>query len=330
MMRIYDYLYELSDEQINQLYGATDQNYSQSQWVCRAIFQSLNEVSRLIIMRLIFLLPSPVSSSLSSPSPLPSSSIKLEELALWFHQHLTTKPINMIHELIQSRILSISSNNEITMNPGFQESLKYNLTGIYEPWAIPDTATAAATAAVDRSDDKLKLKLHNIKSVPTEHELHHECIQKWNNILQFMITCDYSLGISGTVINYLLEAQLMQKVTSQSSLSQNHPNELLIKLNVPTQPAVSADPKKLCITSKGYEYLLLDIQTQVSPSSRVLYSLIFLTCPVLCRFGTLRTNVSRSLEVIKSKSFPFSLCCHFVVLATLILSHSSLQSNSSS
>ena len=251
-------------------------------------------------MRLLFLSPPP-SSSLS---PLPSVSIKLDELALWFHSHLATTPKNLIQELTQARILLLGSNNEITLHSGFQESLKYNLTGIHEPWSTTSDTAAATVAASMGSDGKIKLKLHNVRGGPTEHELHHECIQKWNNILQFMITCDYSLKISDTVINYLLEAQLMQKVVPMStSFNQNHSNELVIRISAPSASVEGSGenhhPKKLCITSKGYEYLLLDIQTQVLSST---------FCPHLhlifdiCRSGTSLMNASRSQGVIRLKS----------------------------
>jgi hypothetical protein len=228
-IRIYDYLHELSDDQINQLYGTfSSDDYSQSQWVCRAVYQSLHPLSRNFIMRLLFL----------------NSPIHIADLLVWYHPppHDRTQFHLTIDELLKARILlPAPSSDHYLINKGFRESMKYNLSGIHEPWA----------------EVKHDLTLLIAKNAPTKMQLQEECIQKWNNILQFMITTDPRLHISDTVINYLLEAGLMQHIP----LHQPQLSELHIRINTSggAQPST-----RLCITSKGYEYLLLDIQTQVS------------------------------------------------------------------
>ena len=258
--QIFDYLEELSDDQINELYGCniiqnnslSSCSFSQSQWVCRAVFQSLNEINKYIIMRLLFL----------------NSSIYHSELLIWYNGNNEEDFNLIINELLKSRILTLvrnhqvdclensqnsKENREYIMNKGFKESMKYNISGIYEPWT-------------EIKDD---LVLIVGKNVPTESQLREECIKKWNYILQFMITSDSSLNISQTVINYLLGAGLMQHIPIESDHDPNHlsssfssssSSSLNIRINngIIQQPAT-----RLCITSKGYEYLLLDIQTQV-------------------------------------------------------------------
>jgi hypothetical protein len=267
MLRIYDYLHELSDDQINQLYGTFSfDDYSQSQWVCRAVYQSLHPLSRNFIMRLLFL----------------NSPIHLNDLLVWYHPppHDRTQFYLTLQELLKARILlpipsssppvivdtslsSSLSSDQFLFNKGFRESMKYNLSGIHEPWA-------------ERKSDLTLLIV--TKNAPTKIQLHEECIQKWNNILQFMITTDPHLHISDTVINYLLEAGLMQHISLRPPSQLN--DSLHIRIN--TSGTTNQPSTRLSITSKGYEYLLLDIQTQVPhhPSSSSSWSDLWL------RYGT--------------------------------------------
>eukprot|EP00602_Paraphysomonas_sp_CaronLab_P000242 CAMPEP_0185032126 /NCGR_PEP_ID=MMETSP1103-20130426/20001_1 /TAXON_ID=36769 /ORGANISM="Paraphysomonas bandaiensis, Strain Caron Lab Isolate" /LENGTH=358 /DNA_ID=CAMNT_0027567903 /DNA_START=342 /DNA_END=1419 /DNA_ORIENTATION=+ len=93
------------------------------------------------------------------------------------------------------------------------------------------------------SDD---VKGENVEALDAA-SLDDMCIRKWNDILEYLVTSNPALNISSTVENFLIQAGLMQVASDEVVLSGPRKGR----------------PKTVCITSKGYEYMLMDIQSQV-------------------------------------------------------------------
>jgi hypothetical protein len=54
-MGLFEYIKELPEDIMIQLYGNGQSSLSCAQWTCRAIFQSLSPLCRNLVMRLIFI-----------------------------------------------------------------------------------------------------------------------------------------------------------------------------------------------------------------------------------------------------------------------------------
>jgi transcription initiation factor TFIIH subunit 4 len=110
---------------------------------------------------------------------------------------------------------------------------------------------------VDCKPDPALLQQVEVEKAPTPEELQSYSYSRWNTVLEFLVTADNNLPVAPRVITYLLNAGLMQRMDSARArdVAEGPPQK--------RQKATGGKSGKLSITSSGYEYMLLDIQTQV-------------------------------------------------------------------
>jgi hypothetical protein len=193
-------------------------NSLQSQWVCRAIFQSLRPLSRNYVLRMLFI-----------TSPLSCSDVQK-----WYQDSSSEAHDNSLHELVAKRIvLYVGTNRDhLIMNRGFREALQFGLSATYEPWT--------------KLND---LKIIIDRNYPAKAVLFEECIHKWNVVLEYLVTANPTLPVPPCMLTYLICSGLVKEVD-------NFETEGVTE-------KIQHHRSKYAITSKGYEYMLLDIQSQV-------------------------------------------------------------------
>ena len=212
-MGLFDYIKDLPEQIIMQLYGNYQDPSSNSQWACKAMFQSLTPLSRNVVMRLIFV-----------------DEFSLPDLSGWVHLKDKHSLDASIEELLRLHIIVKSRSGPFAymIDNGFRKSLQDSLCSSSGPWSdIP---------CDEQTDDK-----------PSIMELENICISKWNATLEYLVTSRSDISITPAMKVFLLRAGLMQQL-------ENDTPSITMKEN---------SKSELCITSKGYEYMLLDIQEQV-------------------------------------------------------------------
>ncbi|CAE7483556.1 GTF2H4, partial [Symbiodinium microadriaticum] len=85
----------------------------------------------------------------------------------------------------------------------------------------------------------------DVNSRPNVIDLENRCITKWNTTLEYLVTSSGDINITQSMKLFLLQAGLMQQLDTESLAS------------------AGGNKVGLRITSKGYEYMLLDTRQQV-------------------------------------------------------------------
>jgi transcription initiation factor TFIIH subunit 4 len=145
---------------LDALYGAGSQSVKEQALNCKAIYQSLSELSKNYIMRLLF---------------LGDKEFALKDLAAWVYSTETDAHLAAIQQLTRHRILVRADTKPsekkkrgaayiYRMNPFFTISFKYSLTSPFNPMQL-----------VPHSHQ------HNLESIE------HKCAERWNNLLNLLI-----------------------------------------------------------------------------------------------------------------------------------------------
>eukprot|EP00603_Paraphysomonas_imperforata_P000804 CAMPEP_0114441746 /NCGR_PEP_ID=MMETSP0103-20121206/16547_1 /TAXON_ID=37642 ORGANISM="Paraphysomonas imperforata, Strain PA2" /NCGR_SAMPLE_ID=MMETSP0103 /ASSEMBLY_ACC=CAM_ASM_000201 /LENGTH=521 /DNA_ID=CAMNT_0001612897 /DNA_START=50 /DNA_END=1615 /DNA_ORIENTATION=- len=249
---VFDFIRKQSPLFVNKLYGDQEGegDVSQATWVCRGVLQSLCPLAKCFVMRLLFI-DAPISSV---------------DIFQWCEPDKKQEHDSAISELRQLRIFvdveaperSQAQRGELwfVLNKPFRESIKRSLVASTQPWEAPRTAVKTEDNQLDAptpmiQDDLNEGVARKEEAAPSESELESYSCSRWNTVLQFLVTADLSLQVSPRVISYLLAAGLMQNLDEDG---QGPPQKRLKS---------GRSRGKLSITASGYEYMLLDIQSQV-------------------------------------------------------------------
>ena len=253
---VFDFIQSQSSLFVNKLYGNVNDKSetAQAAWVCRGVLQSLCPLAKCYVMRLVFI-ETPISSI---------------DIWRWCEPGHKSEHDSALKELIQLRVfVEVDKPDEVdaqedeqwfVLNQYFRESIKYGMLSLSSPWQEDVTTVTTVKSMVKtekENEENLPMEtdegVHNCEKAdgPAVEELEMVSYSRWNTILEFLVTADESLKISSSVVSYLLAAGLMQTRGDMPPLKRSkglHSN----KIN-----------RNLSITSKGYEYMLLDIQSQV-------------------------------------------------------------------
>jgi transcription initiation factor TFIIH subunit 4 len=236
-MGLFEYIKELPEDIMIQLYGNGQSSLSCAQWTCRAIFQSLSPLCRNLVMRLIFI-----------------SDFSLADIVGWVHDKDAAILDELVEELLSLHVIVKYEGNKYSVADGFKNGIIESLCGYVEPWSD-------VLYKVDPNDP-----------IPTIIDLENCCILKWNATLEFLVTSSSTIRITAAMEEFLVSAGLMQRLESSGK----------------------GRGGGLCITAKGYEYMLLDMRQQVwtfaveclkTCSSGLLEVISFLFMLSYCRVG---------------------------------------------
>lgn len=175
-------------------------------FACRAVFQSLKALSKSYVLRLIML-----------------ETVHIDEMSAWTRDsghHATT-----VNELRKYRIIIPQTNETIidnslqskmfSVNQYFKENFIYGLTFPSEPWS------------------NISQRL-NIPITYSNHDIESAAIEKWNNILKYLMNVVASLPD--------------QSMSSITEFMRKH---------------MGLITEKRTLTSNGYEFMLKDYHTQI-------------------------------------------------------------------
>ena len=217
----------------------------QSSWACKAIFQSLSSLSKIYVMRLLFI----------------EKSIETYELLDWIKVNNNDLHQKSLDELLLLRIFietissSSNSNNNnddddviyigdniinkhkalssITMNKIFQDNFKITICSPIEPW----------------SNISLKPDKFNI----TSDILDNFSLDKWNEVLKTLVNLTPSTNNNTNKIVKVFDGS--NKDTAIFNF--------LEKANLINCGKDGINSRKIIVTSEGKSFLLKDYQSQV-------------------------------------------------------------------
>jgi hypothetical protein len=184
---IFTHLKNQSNLFVNKLYGYvsdSEMSYAESPWVCKAVLQSLNELSQNYVLRLIF-----VESELSH-----------NELESWYQGTDMSFHAACIKELLSFRILIPISAKVYQMNKFFQSSLKQNIIMHLEPWSD-----------IEGNMNVVRFS-HMNASILEDYST-----TTWNNILLYVATSKKTIQLSPLVISLLLSTGIMTRQSTSAS-----------------------------------------------------------------------------------------------------------------
>lgn len=126
---------------------------------------------------------------------------------------------------------------------------------------LEDKGMAAMDQRVGEGESGSMTGQLQTESAPSLSQLEAYSSARWNMILEFLVTADCALPVSPRVVSYLLAAGLMQPLGGGEGQGQYAAGNKPPQKRVKTAGALSQEP--LSITAKGYECMLLDVQSQV-------------------------------------------------------------------
>lgn len=164
---IFEYLKDQPRLIIDKIYKSSSNiEFNQSQYACKAIFQSLSTISKCFVMKLLFI----------------NQRILLKDILEWSSKDSIQMHSNAVEELVSLRILMTDENDvddfkislndldiEYQINPYFQSSLQQSLLYPMEPWSL----------ILHKNDLSIKK--------PTREELDNYSTNKWNEILSYIV-----------------------------------------------------------------------------------------------------------------------------------------------
>ena len=192
---IFDFISKLNTVTIERLYGKGNEGNAGS-WACKALYQSLSQLGKNYVMRLLFV----------------TAPIDAEELQGWVYSDCRDIHYQTIKELKKFRILldfhddfGGSKKTQFIMNKYFQKGLQFAITNPIEPWS--DTSAFQA------------LKID--KSKPSAENLETNSVSQWNEVLLTLLSMpiprraevsesDYNMKRQ-TINNFLIASNLMVK-----------------------------------------------------------------------------------------------------------------------
>ena len=149
MIGVFDYIIEQSDLSIDQIYGKSTDSivYAGSKWACRAVFQYMSQLSKNIIMRMLFMNTEVLVGDIQywvnedSLDVLNESLIEMKRLRIL---QFTTKSIQSIKGPTEA--------NYVKMNQYFRSSFLSSLTSSSQPWERENHEHHEAEVSIDYLD----------------------------------------------------------------------------------------------------------------------------------------------------------------------------------
>ena len=195
--RIFSWIVDKGPDFIDKIYGKSVdmENISNSAsaiFACRAIFQSLSELSKTFLMRMLF-----------------TSTVNRIETIDWvkdknFHN-------STFDELIKLRLLILKSEsdaNNYLVNQYFKDNFIQSLVSFTEPWIIDSTNN------VTLNDLNQSIDLMNIEI------LESFAIDKWNYILKYLMNIELRVvdeHVTSSIKKFLKDHLKLIEITSNKS-----------------------------------------------------------------------------------------------------------------
>lgn len=173
---------------------------------------------------------------------------KEEDIMLWLLPSFVNDHDTTMEELLKlrliKRVVSLTDSKEdtfIEFNDHYRKSLQRALCHNMVPWG---NLPATSSSNIEVIDSK-----GLVKTGPTAEELESYSSDRWNALLHFLVRGEHDGNLPATAINFLVGAGLMQEISSSGGRERNK-----------VSGGIAAG---LCITAKGYEYMLRDTQSQI-------------------------------------------------------------------
>lgn len=214
---------------ISKIYGYHSGVEAQAQWACKAIFQSLSELSKIIVMRLLFVDSSFTTEDIENwikPEGLLSFRCSIDQLKSLYIFVLSADDAQTSH----------SKSPNLLLNSSFRTNFIAGISNTSEPWS---------NASDTVNNDTI---LHNISL----EFLYTHCTEKWEAMLNYLVNSGRIKSTYGVV--------------THATISPIVRNFLLYASLLSVDPSAANNGGKeqwLLITRKGYEFMLMDRHDQV-------------------------------------------------------------------
>lgn len=219
----------------------------QSSWACKAIFQSLSSLSKIYVMRLLFI-ESPVATyemlDWVKTSNYDIHQKSIEELLLlrifveYIKTESNTSSSSSSSEMLIDDVVFIGDNVKnkssslLIMNKKFQENFKITICNPVEPWS-------------------------NVTLKPDKYEVTHEMLDsfslnKWNDVLKALV------NLTPSSSNIKNSSKVFDGSTQDTAIY-----NFLERANLIKAGKDGINSKKIVVTPEGKSFLLKDYQSQV-------------------------------------------------------------------
>ncbi|CAB1113125.1 unnamed protein product [Ectocarpus sp. CCAP 1310/34] len=192
-LNVFDYLERLPPDALDKLYGAAPPaaqgqgGRSHGQWTCRALLQSLPQLAKQHVMRLLFV-EGPVGKGM---------------LKSWVKKEYQRVHAASVRKLVSLRVLLPSADGqEYQLNPPFRENLQ------------------RALCASDKTPWQGDVPLSADRSPPTVAKIERQMHSQWQDVLYFLVGSDEE-GRStppARVVKFMEESGLMRPVRGGGAL----------------------------------------------------------------------------------------------------------------
>ncbi|CAM9500545.1 unnamed protein product [Ectocarpus sp. 6 AP-2014] len=192
-LNVFDYLERLPPDALDKLYGAAPPasdgqgGRSHGQWTCRALLQSLPQLAKQHVMRLLFV-EGPVGKGM---------------LKSWVKKEYQRVHAASVRKLVSLRVLLPSAGGqEYQLNPPFRENLQ------------------RALCASDKTPWQGDVPLSADRSPPTVAKIERQMHSQWQDVLYFLVGSDEE-GRStppARVVKFMEESGLMRPVKGRGAL----------------------------------------------------------------------------------------------------------------
>eukprot|EP00903_Cladosiphon_okamuranus_P007748 g7506.t1 len=195
-LNVFEYLEKLPPDALDKLYGkdstedgaaAAQVTKSHGQWTCRALLQSLPQLAKQYVMRLLFV----------------EGSVDKGMLKSWVKKEYQRVHAASIRKLVSLRVLLVSDDGqEFRLNPPFRENLQ------------------RALCASDKTPWQGDVPLSADRSPPTVAKIERQMHSQWQDVLYFLVGSDEE-GRSippARVVKFMEESGLMRPVKGGGAL----------------------------------------------------------------------------------------------------------------
>jgi hypothetical protein len=226
--------------------GNAATHHTNAVWTALAIFQALSPLSKQYVMRLLFIdiaipLEQWVNNSSSGSTSVHAASI--QELA----------SLRMIEESAEHNATLINNFSHYRLNPHFKRSLQHAVMFPAEPWRPPVRPLEPVQPGADGA--------HPTEKRPPTTMIEENFDIRWDNLMRLLVGAPtLSFNLSQTYRD--AEFNVPIKVEEFGSPLETMRNFLLVA-KLATEDMDMLGYKVLKITSRGYEFMLKDILSQV-------------------------------------------------------------------
>ncbi|KAI9027944.1 transcription factor Tfb2-domain-containing protein [Hyaloraphidium curvatum] len=213
---------------------------------CLGLFKLLPTLSKMIVSRILLI-----------PDGLP-----LETVESWFHDHAQNAYLKA-RKRLETLKVAIVAENRMMLRQEFRENLWFAFTGGGPPWVFgKPVATAAASAPRTDGAETPAEGGESGKEPVTRDSLEKYCHDQWEAVLHYMCRTDGSSQIQWTkdppkgVLRLLESSGLMAKAVKGEHQNGN-------AMDTDDDDRGKGSGERLRITSKGFQFLLQDVNTQI-------------------------------------------------------------------